>query len=263
MSVLPQQQSKKLLSRKHCGTSGKKKRETIYQTSKPSCRHPTKRNGEREMSKSNSLKSISTAEVWAIFKAALTHTAEGYRTMAQAWCELKERGEDLSAYSNPLLSMLPLVNVGALMPEMMVKYAGYPTLLRYTASLVPEEQTRLVDMTDTLPVLVTLENGETVTKSIRPIALSAPQLRQVFGDGRIRTPTEQKRHMPTPPRAVPASPAAAPTASFNLLPALDDAQAKTLIEAAARDGLSIAELVVRFLIIDKRIPKTRVRRKAA
>jgi hypothetical protein len=64
------------------------------------------------------------------------------------------------------------------------------------AKFVPGEQAKLCGDTFRLPVLT--PSGE---KQMRPIELSQAQIKQVFGDGRIRTIAEQKPFMLAAPPA--------------------------------------------------------------
>jgi hypothetical protein len=140
------------------------------------------------------LKKMTTPELWAEFRRTLATTAEGLRHLAVLWCELKNRGEDMSGYHNSFTSFLPAVAAGKLHPEALILFNPVPALLDAVQKLVPEEQARLVQKAARLPV----RQQDGTTKDMRPIDLSGAQIRQVFGDGMIRTPAQQKRYMPAP-----------------------------------------------------------------
>jgi hypothetical protein len=197
------------------------------------------------MSISNSLKSLETQEVWAEFKKAVARTAEGIARMAECWCELQDRGEDLSAYRNPMLSFLPDVASGKLLPEVLLRYGASPSLTSAISRLVPEDQAKLA----TAEARVSILQPDGTTRIARVTDLRQAELRQVLGDGRIRTPDEQRPHVTASPRpTAPRKPAARqPADEFDLTAVLSKAEISRITRMAQERDITPAELVARFL----------------
>lgn len=144
------------------------------------------------------LLNISTETLWAEFRNLLAVTADNFKRMAIIWCELKERGEDMSAYVNPLTARLPAVAAGRLLPEILIRYAAKPELLDALESLVPEGQAKLATDTARVPVLI-WKDGKQVVANRRPAELTAAEVRQVFAFGVIRDRAQQRHHLPPEP----------------------------------------------------------------
>jgi hypothetical protein len=108
------------------------------------------------------LTQIETGQGWAEAREALTGlsidnlrkmlateisvTAQHIAKMAMVWAELERRGEDMSALRSGIARYLPAVAARRLLPEAVVRLAGNTVALRAIASLVPDEQRRVLDL---------------------------------------------------------------------------------------------------------------------
>jgi hypothetical protein len=135
------------------------------------------------------LKALSTEELRAELASSLGGWAKQLLYCAAVWAELELRGEDLSDLRSGLGFYLPLIASGAVIPEVVVKFAGQPTILRAVAALPVADQTRLANGS---PVEVAEKIGDTYTHRKLPVAaLPARLIRLVFGERTIRTIPEQ------------------------------------------------------------------------
>jgi len=108
------------------------------------------------------------------------------RRAAQILGIMEKAGDDLSTVPMHMLRMLRRINAEQLLPDVAVKLSG---MLRQKVALLPlPEQHRMLDPETTLDVL--LPDGE--IGRIAPQRLTPQQVKQVFGDGFIRTPVEQR-----------------------------------------------------------------------
>lgn len=122
---------------------------------------------------------------------ALTMSAKHLAYLGMIWSELERRGEDLSDLRSGLAVYLPLIGAGQLDPDVVVKFAGQKTLLRAISSLPIREQQRIAQG-GTIQILGFDPEGRCVSRQLPVQALTAAQVRQAFGDGRIRGPEEQR-----------------------------------------------------------------------
>jgi hypothetical protein len=135
------------------------------------------------------IKNLTTEELRAELAQSLGLTARHLLHLAAVWKELENRGEDLSDLRSGIGAYLPAIAAGTVLPETVVRYAGQPTLLRAVAALTPHEQHRLAEG-GTVPLVVASGSGYT-PRMLPAHALTAPQVRQVFGDRSIRNEAEQ------------------------------------------------------------------------
>lgn len=106
------------------------------------------------------------------------------------------RGVDLSELRSGLIAYFPAIAAGAVAPEAVLRFAGNPNLLRAVSELSPDEQTKLAGGE---PLTVVVRHGGSLTHRKLPAhALSAAQIRQVFGNRCIRTETEQIARLESP-----------------------------------------------------------------
>lgn len=202
------------------------------------------------------LKAMTTAELWAEFKTVWGQTASNLARLAVLWCELRERGEDLTPLQNPLTSFLPDVAEGRLSPRALLLFNGRYALIQAVQQMVVEDQEALA----TMPAVPVLQLDGSVVK-VRPSALSVAQARQVLSPQGIRTPAQQKRHMAPAPVArtkAPATPAPRPeddaedfSDELSVLTevlGLTTGQVKDLVENAEASGRAIAAYVLDVLI---------------
>lgn len=204
------------------------------------------------------IKTFSPGELRRFYDQSIGATVEGLANAAIAYAEMKNRGMDLSFITKKWAAALELISGQGLKPELVIKFFGDTDLLRSLAAIVPEDQEKLVPPEVKIPVLC-----GTQVINLPPAGLSENQRKQVFGDGRIRTPAEQKPYAVPPkpyqPRAVAAQPAIASPSAMRMEEAKPDAdwdvhgcltirQRKAVIVAAAKSGISPAAWVARLTV---------------
>lgn len=136
------------------------------------------------------LGNMTIEELRAELAKSLSITAAHMQHLAAIWRELERRGEDLSDLKSGLWSFMPLIARGDLKAELVVKYAGYTTLLRRLATLPLAEQENL--LVDDVVTVIEHVNGAWVEhrKALRD--LRSTEALQVINE-RILPPAEQKR----------------------------------------------------------------------
>jgi hypothetical protein len=93
-----------------------------------------------------------------------------------------------------------------LLPEIVVRYAGYPALLRIATALPLPDQRRMLD--EPTVRLAVWREGRIDFRLVDPLCLTPSQLRQVYAGGdRLRNESEQIGYLES--RAAPAKPHAA------------------------------------------------------
>jgi hypothetical protein len=113
-------------------------------------------------------------------------TAENLVRAATIWAALERKGCDLSGIKDGFTLYLPHIAAGTVLAELVVAFAGRPTLLKKLARLTPADQQRMVDG-EPLPFVV--RPGELRMLPVR--TMSTRQILQVMGEGTIRTEREQ------------------------------------------------------------------------
>lgn len=114
---------------------------------------------------------------------SLLHTALIVRT-------LEERGEDLSELKIGLLPYLRQIAYGQVAPEVIVRFAQSPQLIRLISTLPAPDQMRL-GAGDPVQIVVRREDGGADHRMIDPLLLTRDQVHLVFTAGRIRPLEEQ------------------------------------------------------------------------
>lgn len=137
------------------------------------------------------LANLSTQLLREELARALTLSAQTLQRLAIIWQELERRGEDLSDLRTGLASYLPLIAAGQLDAEVVVRFAGNKTLLGSISRLPVSEQHRLATGGN-VEILTFAEDGSEIVTPVPAHALSATQARQIFADGWIRKPDEQR-----------------------------------------------------------------------
>lgn len=122
-------------------------------------------------------------------KRALTRTASDLVEMALIVRELEGRGEDLSSLRLGLVDHLRRIAAGQLLPDLVVRFSGFPALLQIASSLALPDQERLAG-DKPLPLAVWRE-GRIEWREVDPLSLTWAQLRQVFAGTRFRSQAEQ------------------------------------------------------------------------
>lgn len=198
------------------------------------------------------LKRLSNTAIIAGLLDGLSQSAEGLRKAAPYYVEARERGLDLSGFTSPVLSYLPDVASGKLDAEMLVRFGGFAPVLAVAAGLLPEDQKAI--LANNGKVQVVESTGKVC--EVRLADLSSAVLRQVVGEGRVRTPAEQKLHMAPAPRPVVSR---VPTVQrdepdeWDLRGALDSTQMVHLEKRAAEAGMTPAQYAVQCMVSHRRI----------
>lgn len=194
------------------------------------------------------MKRLSNTAIIAGLREGLAMSAEGLRKAAPYYVEARERGLDLSGFTSPMLSYLPDVASGKLDAEILVRFGGFAPVLAVAATLVPEEQQAV--LANDGKVQVVESSGK--VREARLADLSAATLRQVVGQGRVRTPAEQKQHMAPAPRPV-ASRVSRDPSEWDLRNAMDSSQMVDLQKRADKAGITPAEYAVRCMVSHRRL----------
>lgn len=136
------------------------------------------------------INSLSTDELRRELATSLAGTATHLVRLAVIVRTLEERGEDLADLKIGLLSYLRRIAYGQILPEVVVRFAEYPSLVRRIAALPIPEQLRLAQG-EPVPVAIRTEDGSIDHRLMDPLSLSGSQVAQVFSSDRIRTAAEQ------------------------------------------------------------------------
>lgn len=137
------------------------------------------------------LGNLSNQELRSRLAQSLSLSAKHLAYLAAVWGELEKRGEDLSDLRSGLTAYLPQIAAGRLDAEVVVKFAGQPTVLQSLAQLSLDKQRSIV-RGEPIEVLTVNAAGEYEVTKTPAYMLSASQARLVFSAGKVRTPDEQK-----------------------------------------------------------------------
>jgi hypothetical protein len=132
----------------------------------------------------------STEDLKEALIQSVQFTAKHLQYMANIWCELERRGEDLSALRTELTEFLPLIAKSQLSAEAALQFAGQKVVLNHLPKLSLEEQTRLAHG-GTVKIIERDTNGGYVVKEKNLSILRADQVNTVFGPDGLRTVEEQ------------------------------------------------------------------------
>lgn len=148
-------------------------------------------------------KKMTIAQLFEEYRKASAFTAEGLKKMAEIWVTLENKGADMSAYKTPLSRLFPDIANGSLLPETALLFGLMPApIVEGVKSLVPEIQAQIAKNEGRVEILQ--HDGK--TRNTRIQDLSQREVAQLIGGGKIRTVSEQRRHMAPAPaqRALPA-----------------------------------------------------------
>lgn len=137
------------------------------------------------------IQAMDTAALKADLAKTVTVTAEYLMYIAAIWQELELRGEDMSSLRHGMMTYIPLIATRQLDARLVVDYAGQKTLLAALAKLPPSQQIELAE--SRVVEVVEWNDGEPVTRIVPLSDLSARQVYQVLGDGRVKSPQQQHR----------------------------------------------------------------------
>lgn len=202
-------------------------------------------------------KSMTTQQLFTEFNTCTIRVSEGLYRMAVLWVELENRGENLSVIKTPFRQFFPDIASGRLLPEVVLEYGGAPKKLEIFSTLVAEDQRRLASEDAAVPLVVRTASGAAEVRTVNPHEMRLSEIRQVFGEGRIRTPSEQQRFVPA--TIAEQQPVAAPSLfneeAFDLLAELTAQQRRDLSTLAFSRGMTPAEFVVDLLVRTKAVTK--------
>lgn len=155
-------------------------------------RHPVALLPESELAR---MAGMDTAELKLELTASLNLTASHLMRLAIIVRTLEERGEDLSDLRIGLLNYLRRIAYGQVLPEIIVRFAEYPSLVQRISHLPIPEQQRLSQGD---PVAVAEGDGD--HRLIDPLLLTSEQVRLVFAKDRLRAVPEQAAMLRESPR---------------------------------------------------------------
>lgn len=137
-----------------------------------------------------SLAGMTTEQLRLELAESLRMTAESLLRVALIVRTLEERGEDLTELRIGLLPYLRRIAYGQVLPEVVVRFAQSPALVRQISSLPLPDQRRLA-AGEAIELIATTEGGEIDHRRVDPLFLTPDQVRLAFGPGRIRPLEEQ------------------------------------------------------------------------
>jgi hypothetical protein len=143
------------------------------------------------MSDLRDIRTLSTGDLRAELTRGLALTAQTLTRLATIWAELERRGEDLSDLRRGVAAMLPMIAAGTLAAEVVVGFGGRPSLLHALVGLPLERQQAIV-AGEPVRLVVEAGDGEYAVRLLPASALTAAQVRQVFGVGQVRAEDEQR-----------------------------------------------------------------------
>jgi len=145
------------------------------------------------------IRASDTEALRAQLAGSLARTAQEMLRMAAIVRTLEERGVDLRDLRVGMLDYLRRVAYGQVLPEVVVRFAEHPLLIRRIAALALPDQRRLVEGQG-VPVAVRREDGTIDHRLADPLFLSGPQINQVFARDRLRSIAEQTLVLEDPQR---------------------------------------------------------------
>ena len=135
------------------------------------------------------LKELSVNELRQELAKSLVVTAGAIVRMAAIIRLLEERGEDLSDIRVGMIHMLRRVASGQVLPELVAKMHGLPSLLKRVARLPIPDQAAIVE--DKTIKVSTVEDGRHTHRLLHVMKMTPAEIRRVFADDHIRDVAEQ------------------------------------------------------------------------
>ena len=136
------------------------------------------------------LAGLSTDQLKVELARVLRITAESLVRLALVVKTLEDRGEDLSDIRVGLLPYLRLIAAGQLLPEVVVRFAGAPALIRVIGALPVQDQRRLA-AGEPIPLYLRRGDGTVEHRLADPLAMTRDQVQQAFARDHIRDQAEQ------------------------------------------------------------------------
>lgn len=169
---------------------------------------------------------MTNEQLMTAYSEAMAAAMAPLKQAAAIWCEMERRGMDLSDLRTPFTNFFPAINAGKLLPEVVLKFGGSVRMVKMATALVPEDQAKLAAPNATVAVMT--ESG--VVEMRKPELLLVKEAARVFGDGRIRSPEEQRPLMHAP--AIRQEPRPAMQPHVPRLMVAEQASPSTAMEAA-------------------------------
>jgi hypothetical protein len=142
---------------------------------------------------------LSTEDLRRELARSLRMTAESLVRLALIVRSLESRGEDLSGLKIGMLPYLRQIAYGQVLPEVVVRYAEQPMLVRAISALPFPDQEHLTTG-GKVALAVRREDGTLDHRLVDPLHMNRHQVAQVFTRGRIRPPEEQIVRLESLPR---------------------------------------------------------------
>lgn len=136
------------------------------------------------------LRSKSDQELKELLGAAIRVTIEQLVEIALVVRVLEERSVDLGDIKLGLLFYARRIGYMQLLPELVIQFQGYPSILRRVASFAIPDQLRLLSNKD-IGVAVMAKDGIPTHRQWPVLELSPDQAKQVFAHDHIRSDEEQ------------------------------------------------------------------------
>jgi hypothetical protein len=136
------------------------------------------------------LATMTTQELRAAMTAAMARTVEQLARLAWIVRILEERGEDLTDPRIGLMPYLRQIAYGQTLPEVVIRYAERPALVKAISALPRPDQQRLASG-EPVPLAIRREDGTVEQRMVDPSHLVGEQVGRVFARDRIRTIDEQ------------------------------------------------------------------------
>jgi hypothetical protein len=147
------------------------------------------------------LSRLSTDDLRRELVRSLKMTADSLVKLALIVRSLEQRGEDLSSLKIGMMPYLRQIAYGQILPEVVVRYAEQPMLVRAISSLPFPDQEHL-STGGKVEMAVRRDDGTLDHRLVDPLHLGRDQIHQVFTRGRIRSPEEQLVMLEAKPRLV-------------------------------------------------------------
>lgn len=133
---------------------------------------------------------LTTEQLREELAGCLRVTATNFARLALIVKALEDRGEDLSALKIPILHHLRRVACGQVLPEVLVRFAGSPSLITIVGNLPLPDQKAIAEG-QPVRLVVYGADGNRTHRLADPLHLSPEQVRQVFARDHVRTDAEQ------------------------------------------------------------------------
>ncbi len=153
----------------------------------------------------DNLRALSTEDLRRELARSLRMTAESLVRLALIVRSLEERGDDLSDLKIGLMPYLRQIAYGQVLPEVVMRYAEQPMLVRAISALPFPDQEHLSNG-GKVAMALRHDDGSLDHRLVDPLYMDRKQVRLVFARGRIRPPEEQIVLIESGPRPAPKLP---------------------------------------------------------